>query len=71
VRVLNVFRVMLVVSIVAYLTTLAAGVAGLLSADIAMLAGIVLTLTIGVSAIGCVATQLTLLISRKRHISHG
>lgn len=69
--VLNVFRMMLVVSFVAYLAALAVGIAGLLSTDLGMLASIVATLAIGVSAIGCVATQLTLLISRKRHIAHG
>ncbi len=70
-RILVAFRITLAFSVLAYLLTLAAGVGALLPGELAMAIGAYAVVAMGLSALGCVATQLVFFISHKRHTANG
>jgi hypothetical protein len=71
VRILAVFHIALAISVLSYLLTLAVGVSALIPGELALAIGIYAGAAMGLSALGCVVTQLVLFISHKRHIAHG
>ncbi len=70
-RILAAFRIALATSVLAFLLMLAAGVSALLPSELAMVIGLYAVVAMGLSALGCLATQLVLFISHKRHTTHG